>query len=213
MDGNAPAPVKPTGLQLKAEVVCAYVEAGGNIVETITQLAYKGIKIGRKRIDTIVRTDPAVVEWTKKAFDKDFSATCGNRLEATSAISIQRGNENKFALVDKIFLLWYAEIRRIKNPQEKIQAFANFVKAADTSAIKQNLVYSRFRDGLHAKQGPLLHEDNSQHKTDIVNVGDGRIPDNLETIEILRAHVDRLKPVNRVAAIPVNGQGDNGAAP
>lgn len=206
---DVPQPENKTVLDRKAEVVCAYVEAAGNIVETISSLSLKGIKIGRKRIETIIRTEPSAVEWTKKAFDKTFNETCGNRLEAVSAIAIQKGNENKFELVDKIFILWYATIRKIQDPLLRIAAYEKFVKAADTSAIKQNLIYSRFRDGLHQKQGALV--DQSTHKTDVVNIPKGGLP--VGGYDVLRAHVDRLKKVNGAPAIAVNGQGDNGATP
>lgn len=203
-----PAPAKLTALDLKAEIVCAYIEAGGNIVEVISALASKGIKAGRQKINSIIRTDPQIVEWTKKHFDKSYTETCGNRLEAVSAAGIQRSNETTLALLDKTRLAWFRELGREKPNAERLTYFSEFVKWNSISFINQNLVYSRFRDGLHAKN-PLI--DQSQHRTETLNFPEGSLPNALTTVEILRAHVDRLKPVNRIATLPVNGQGDNGA--
>lgn len=173
-----------TALDKKAEVVCAYIESAGNVSETIDRLKAKNIPIGRQAINSIIRTNPETVEWTKNFFTEAYTELCNNRLEAVSATGIQHSNETTLALLDKTRVLWFKELQRKipsdakGNPdavitidhREKLAAYQDFVKWNSISFINQNLVYSRFKDGLHAKQAPTV--DQSQHLAQEVNIGE-----------------------------------------
>lgn len=196
-----------TVLDRKAEIVCAYIEAAGIITETEKALAAKGIKVGRQKINSIIRNDPKAVEWTKNFFDKAYTETCGNRLEAVSAQGIQKSNELVLALMDKTRALWFREVCKPQPNAKKLEAFSEFVKWQSISLINQNLVYSRFRDGLHSK-APFMTKDDSQHKTEILNVNEGRL--SADDYASLRAHADRFKQLDGRAGLPIAEQSRNG---
>ena len=197
-----------TVLDTKAEIVCCYIEAAGIITECEKALAAKGIDAKRQKINSVIRNSPEAKKWTQEFFDKTYTETCGNRLEAVSAAGIQKSNELVLALMDKARANWFKEICKPQPDPKKLDAYSEFVKWQSISFINQNLVYSRFRDGLHSK-APFMAKDDSQHKTEILNIGE-RLPEG--SYDAIAKHIGQLKENERFRNLPAVEQGGNGVA-
>ncbi len=206
MAKESPSDAPQTVQDVNAEIVCCYIESAAIITETEKLLAAKGIKAGRARINSVIRNNPKILEWAGNRYDEKYKKSVENRLECVSNEAIQRNNEISQHLSVKNKLRWDRELGKAQPDYKKLEAFAEFAKWTSIEFINTNLVYSRFRDGLHAKT-PLI--DQSQHKTETLTVGEGVLP-----IETLKAIDDKFGlSKNRLEEFAGIQSGANGANP
>src|SRR3989304_9897126 len=134
-----------TVLDIKAEIVCAYIASAGIITETERLLAKRGIQAKRQRINSIIRNDPQILEWTKSRYDEKYVKAIQARTESVSCEGIQRNNEISLRLAAKNKLRWDRELGKPAPDYKRLEAFAEFAKWTSIEFINLNLVYSRFR--------------------------------------------------------------------
>lgn len=161
----------------KALILVCFVQAGGVVTNAHKRLADEGRKIFGESweppcygvLNGFVKENPELAEQINAWATESYKLESYNRLESCTADRIVEYNYCTAGQLIELQTLML-EAAKLGNA-EALGIFRNALYTLSKAFAEVNKVPNRFKDGYHPRQSALV--DNSQHKHETLNLGEG----------------------------------------